>query len=316
MPLVIDTEEDQPASDLEALVEKLHQDRFDPTDHDSFIEFASALKALGNNRTFLAEMICKELGDYRSIQPSNSYSPQVFMLYGPQRRGQSFFIRACLWASENEQIMKVSGTDPFFYYKPHDHNFNFMTVGYHGPGYWSDYYEYEYKDKIGYKGEDADLKFVERTRLEAGKVMLYRAFTDIHNQLPADRFSISLNIMENTMRSSVMDQYAFDIDKGSISGVINRIGAAPLFHILAAHPDSESQGILEEISRKHPLERVRMCAYHALASAKTSAAEALELYAGIGDTDPAFLREWSRIHTADLEKLVPLPTVGLGGTTC
>lgn len=315
MPLVIDIE-NKAASGLDELVETLHDGHFDPTDHDAFVEVAPALKALGNNRTFLAEMICKELSNYRSLQEGNSYSPQVFMLYAPQRRGQAFFIRACLWASENEQIMRVSGTDPFFYFKPHDHNFNFLTVGYHGPGYWSDYYEYTYDDRIGYKGEDANLRFIERSCLNKGKVMLYRAFTDIHNQLPADRFSISINIMENTMRSSVMDQYAFDVDKGSISGVINRIGAAPLFHVLAAHPDSESQDLLSTISRNHPLERVRMCAYHALASAKTSPEEALDIYADIGDEDPAFLREWARLHTADIEQLMAQPAILSGSTTC
>lgn len=301
MPLVIDTQNTDTIS-LDELVEKLHQDHFDPTDQDSFIEFAPALKALSNNRTFLAEMMCKELGDYKSLQDDNSYSSQVFMLHGPQRRGQSFFIRACFWASENEQIMKVSGTDPFFYFKPHDHNFNFLTVGYHGPGYWSDYYEYSYEDRIGYKGEDARLRFVERSCLSTGKVMLYRAFTDIHNQLPADNFSISINIMENTLRSSIMDQYAFDVEQGTISGLINRVGAASLFHILAAHPDSESQALLETISCKHPVDRIRLCAYQALASAKSTPEEALDVYARIGNEDPAFLREWARWHTAEIEQ--------------
>ena len=42
-------------------------------------------------------------------------------------------------------MFKASGISPFFYHVPHDHNFSFLTVGYLGPGYWSEYYEYDYE---------------------------------------------------------------------------------------------------------------------------------------------------------------------------
>jgi hypothetical protein len=35
--------------------------------------------------------------------------------------------------------MRASGAAAFVYGLPHDHNFDFLTLGYFGPGYWSDY---------------------------------------------------------------------------------------------------------------------------------------------------------------------------------
>ena len=55
-------------------------------------------------------------------------------------------------------MFKASGTSPFFYHVPHDHNFSFLTVGYLGPGYWSEYYEYDYGEVVGMPGEKVDLQ--------------------------------------------------------------------------------------------------------------------------------------------------------------
>ena len=58
-------------------------------------------------------------------------------------------------ASERDSVVKASGLSPFFYHIPHDHNFSFLTVGYIGPGYWSDYYEYDHDSVLGAPGEEA-----------------------------------------------------------------------------------------------------------------------------------------------------------------
>src|SRR3546814_33924 len=82
-------------------------------------------------------------------------------------------------------MVRDSGTDPFFYGKAHDHNFSFLTVGYMGPGYWSEYYEYDYANVAGYVGEKVNLRYIEKSKLDEGKVMLYRIHRDVHLQLPA-----------------------------------------------------------------------------------------------------------------------------------
>ena len=58
-----------------------------------------------------------------------------------------------------------------------------------------------------------DLRFVEKSRLEQGKVMLYRAHRDVHLQLPADEMSVSINIVETSHSSVFRDQYRFDVEQ-------------------------------------------------------------------------------------------------------
>jgi cytochrome d ubiquinol oxidase subunit I len=59
---------------------------------------------------------------------NNQYTTQVMML---NSRSKDFIIRANFWPALNDSVVKHSGTDPFFYGVPHDHNFSFLTVGTH-----------------------------------------------------------------------------------------------------------------------------------------------------------------------------------------
>ena len=183
--------------------------RFDPADEDSFAAAGPLLKRLANNRDFLADIAVAELKDRCTRQSlENRYSSQVIMLH---RASEKYFIRANFWPSERDSVFKASGTSPFFYHVPHDHNFSFLTVGYLGPGYWSDYYEYDFEAVTGLPGEKVDLRFIERSRLDPGKVMLYRAHRDVHNQLPADDMSVSINIMHASPGLPFLNQYRFDV---------------------------------------------------------------------------------------------------------
>ena len=201
---------DEDAIELGDLIEALNDPRFDPADEESFVAVGPLLKRLANNREFLADIALAEIKDRCTRQSAESrYSSQVIMLH---RASEKYFIRANFWPSPRDSVFKASGPSPFFYHVPHDHNFSFLTVGYLGPGYWSDYYEYDHGDVVGLPGEKVDLRFIEKSRLEPGKVMLYRAHKDVHDQLPADELSISLNIMEASP-SYPLSQYRFDVEE-------------------------------------------------------------------------------------------------------
>lgn len=303
MPVQIEADEDR-AIELEDLVEFMFEEHIDPTDHESLASAAPMLRRLSNNRTFLGELVCKELEDFTSLQSSNSYSAQVFILKFEQRPKQNFFLRACFWPSMEDHAVKTSGTSPFFYHHPHDHNFNFLTVGYHGPGYGSDYYEYDYDACDGYAGEKVDLRFIERSALHQGRILLYRAFTDVHDQLPADSFSVSINIMENSVRASLMDQYSFDTAKGEITGLINRTSAVSLFNAAAALGTKEQRDLLLCIAREHPLDRVRAAALDALANAAFNKEESLRIWESVSPRDSKFLRCWRKLRTSQIESLL------------
>lgn len=181
MPQLIDPPAG-PEYDLAEVVARLDERGVDLTDEASLARCADLLAGLSRNRDFLAERVIAELkASYVDQLATSRYSAQVFLLHR-SRRG--FFLRANLWPAATDAACVASGPAAFAYGLPHDHNFHFLTVGYRGPGYISDYYEYDAEAVDGRLGEPLNLHFVERSRLEEGKMMLYRAHRDIHSQLP------------------------------------------------------------------------------------------------------------------------------------
>lgn len=304
MPIIIDAPEEE-AIGLDELCTYLHDLKIDTADHDAMIAAAPMLKQLANNRTFLADMALEELkGRTKLGAGSNRYGPQVMMLYPPNRRDQTFFVRANFWPSTQDHIFKSSGPEQFFYHHPHDHSFNFLTVGYYGPGYRSNYYVYDYEKTAGFPGEAVDLKYVETTELTEGKLMLYRACVDIHDQLPPETMSMSLNIMELTVRGGVLDQYSFDTEHGCVGTMINRMSTVSLMPMLGHLGDADSLDFLTETARSHISERVRFAALKAKASAQASVQDTMTVFEEGTRSDSALVAGWARQKLGRLEALV------------
>lgn len=277
---------------LDELVQALNDDGFDPADEESFAAAAPLLARLANNRDFLAELAVSELKDRCTRQClENRYSSQVLMLH---RASEKFFIRANFWPSERDSVFKSSDTSPFFYHVPHDHNFSFLTVGYLGPGYWSEYYEYDYEAVVGLPGEKVDLRFVEKSRLEQGKVMLYRAHRDVHDQLPADEMSVSINIMEASNRLPFLDQYRFDVKKCEIAGILTRTASEALLAIAATHGGGNARDLVERFAASHPCDRIRFAALRELAGAAGGIDQGLETLARGAASTNDFVAAMSR----------------------
>jgi hypothetical protein len=265
MPRVIHCPDEEPIA-LADLVQLLNDERFDPADEESFAAAGPLLRRLAANRSFLADIAVAELKDRCGKQErENRYSSQVIMLH---RASEKYFIRANFWPSPKDSVFKASGTSPFFYHVPHDHNFSFLTVGYLGPGYWSEYYEYDYESVVGVPGEKVDLHFVEKAKLDPGKVMLYRAHKDVHNQLPADEMSVSINIMEASPRLPYLAQYRFDPAKCEIAGVLTRSSSEALLALAANHEGGNARDLVESFARHHPCERLQFAALRELAAAE------------------------------------------------
>ena len=269
--------DDEDAIGLGDLVQALNDDGFDPADEESFAAAAPLLKRLANNREFLAELAIAELKDRCHRQSlENGYSSQVIMLH---RASDKFFIRANFWPSARDSVVKTSGLAPFFYHVPHDHNFSFLTVGYLGPGYWSEYYEYEYGKVVGLPGEKVDLKFIETSRLDQGKLMLYRAHRDIHNQLPADDLSVSVNIMQASNHLPFLSQYRFDVEKCEVAGILTRTSSEALLAIAANHDGGNARDLVESFAAHHPCDRIQFAAIRELAASAPDIDSGLETLA-------------------------------------
>jgi len=274
MPIRIALEHITDEISLDECHAQLHQSGFNPNDQESFLEVAPILKRLNNNRMFLSETLCSELELHCRNQMTNNYTPQVIMLR-PAEKGVSFFIRANIWLSLQEPLLATSGQQSFFYGVPHDHNFNFLTSGYLGKGYQSDYYEYEYHEVIGYPGEQVDLKFVERSCLSEGEVMMYRAYRDVHNQFPAEDLSVSLNIMPATPFAHLKPQYLFDRACRTVQHTTATSDSSiePVLHLAAEIGGERCAEIMDFMASKSNIEQDRFRAIKAMASARKTGEE-------------------------------------------
>ena len=301
MPKVIECNNEEKLS-FEEFIDIIEASNINTADEDEMVEFAPNLKKLSNNKHFLPEIIREELKDYENFQNSNSYTSQVIML-APPKKGNSFFVRANIWPAKEDYLTQINGEDAFFYHKPHDHNFNFLTVGYHGSGYWSDYYEFDYDNVVGYPGEKVDLKFIERSNLHEGKLMLYRAHVDVHDQLPAEEFSISLNVMENTLRPLVTDQYAFNTETNTIKRLLNRHNALLVMRAALVLNDENTIDVVDHIAKNHSMDAVRMAAIDALALSHQNIETRADTYQKAIQDSSVFIAKNSAVRLEKLQGL-------------
>ena len=216
---------------------------------------AKLLSRLYLNRSFLCELINKDLKGIILSDEGNSYTSQVFLLHKDKR----FKLRAPVW----KPVTNKPGEEIFFYNIAHDHNFSFYTLGYLGPGYITKLYSYDSEKIVGYEGEKLEIKELESVALTEGKVMLYNANKDIHTQFPCEELSISINVIDNNI---LHDQYSFDTEKSCIKSRINASFSQLIINVGVAIGNENTIDLLRDISRKANEPRVRLEAYSALST--------------------------------------------------
>ena len=241
---------------LEECVARLERTGFDPRDEGSLAHAAGALAGLAANRNFLGDLLIDRIAG-GCDQRESAYGPQALMLAGPSN---GWFLRANIWPARADPAYRASGAASFVYGLPHDHNFDFLTVGYFGPGYVSDYYEYDYESVCGEAGEPVDLRFVERSALYKGRVLHYRAHRDVHCQHPPDSLSVSLNICAAHPAQGWFDQYRFDLEKGEIAGVLNASANEVMLRIGMALGSDAARDCAQHFATEHPSAAMRRVA--------------------------------------------------------
>ncbi len=264
-----------------------------PKDADGAIDPRDAAPALGGlarNRDFLAQVMISELKTHCASQLSdNRYGPQVVMLH--QARGL-YAVRANIWPAESDAEVRANGAHAYFYGRVHDHNFDFLTVGYCGPGYVSDYYDYgEGADNgvlSGYPGETVPLRFVERSALHEGRMLLYRAGIDIHCQWPPESLSISLNVMQMSPGIAWRNQYLIDVEDRSVIRPIS-FAASECLLAVAVHFDPNGCDLAHEFVASHRCERMRWSAARAIAATLPDAAARYAWFVHLGASDSALV---------------------------
>ena len=269
------------ALDLDDVAAHIDEIGVDLTDEDSIASCADLLAGLARNPDFLADRVIAALkASYADQLDINLYSAQVFILH---RSPRGFYLRANMWPSPRDAAFTASGPAAFSYGIPHDHNFSFLTAGYFGPGYVSDYFDYDPETVDGRLGEPLNLTFVERSQLSQGRMMLYRAHRDIHSQLPPPSLSVSLNIMDEGEHVPWRDQYIVDLEHGTIAKRPTLTSGEMLLRC-AVHLTDNGRDVAEQFAKAHPVPRVRANAIAALAAVAAEPVTILER--GLADRDP------------------------------
>lgn len=265
MALPIPTEAVDPCH-LEECLAALDASGFVPDDPQSVTHAAHWLARLAANRDFLGALALGELKHACRRTGGQGYSPQVMML-GAARPG--WFMRANIWPSPEEAVLRESGEAAFVYGLAHDHNFDFLTVGYHGPGYRSDHYEVDPDNIVGIVGEHVALRRRGSSILKPGQVMHYRARRDVHCQHAPVSLSVSINLMHSAACQRWTDQYQYDLTTCTIARVLTTCTGDALARLAMALEPETARDVLDTIAAQHPVERLRWSAIQALALTET-----------------------------------------------
>lgn len=188
-------------------------------DIEKWPELWQRLYALHNTPNLVSDYLKDELGrGFELFQDGNRYSGQSLIL--ARRRG--FYLRVNFWPSVSDPLAFQSQEyfDKFYVYGDrfaHDHNFDFLTIGLHGPGYQTDLWTYDAANVKGCIGEKVQLAAHGRMRLAPGTMLLFRKALDIHTQLAPEALSVSLNFIP--LVPPITEQYLFDVHNGCIASI-------------------------------------------------------------------------------------------------
>lgn len=125
-------------------------------DQDSILGASDILAALANDRELLVNAInssLAEVDDY--VNDNMGVSSQSIILHSDP----TFKIRANVWKKPVARAGSMAhDSNLYSYHYAHNHNFELLTVGYLGSGYWTEIHECKPNDIQGYIGEKVELK--------------------------------------------------------------------------------------------------------------------------------------------------------------
>ncbi|KMS55179.1 transposase [Novosphingobium barchaimii LL02] len=261
---------DPTTASLEEVCDALTVWGFDPAEEESIAHAAHWLQRLGNDRDFLGDLL---IGMLAGRSPAGEDGIDVgetnrVVLATPGRG--NFSLSASIWPSQEENILRASGSEAFAYGLAHDHNHDFLVLGYFGPGVEFENYEYRYDPVEGWRGEPVDLLPFGRSRLAPGSLFHYRAHRDIHVLHPPQSLSVALTLSHEHAAKGWMDHYLFDVEAGRIARVLGHGPSEAFLRIAVALGGEEAKDLAARFGRHHPSDRMRLCAWRALAASAGS----------------------------------------------
>jgi hypothetical protein len=123
----------------------------------------------------------------------------------------------------------------------------------------------------------------------------------VHDQLPADDMSISINIMHASPCLPFLSQYRFDVKEKKIAGILSRTSAEALLALATHHGGGNGRDLVESFAAYHPCDRIQFAALRELAAAEPDVDAQLEILGRGRHSADAFVAAMSAFESARLE---------------
>ncbi|WP_395330405.1 transposase [Novosphingobium sp. BL-8H] len=262
------TRRDPTGASLAECTEALASWGFDPRDEVSLSHAANWLQRLGNDRNFLGDVLVDLLAGLAPV-PADAEGlaaggPQTVMLVPPGRG--DFSIRARIWASPREAVYRASGPAACGYGEAHDFAGDVLSLGYFGPGYLGEDYEYDPEAVIGHVGERVDLRLVGRGPLEEGRLIHYRARRDVLLCQPPEALSVSVDLVHTDPAQGWESHHTFDVARGEITELLGHGPSESFLRVAVALGGEAAKDLATRFGERHPSDRMRLVAWQALAA--------------------------------------------------
>jgi len=190
--------------------------------------------------------------------------PQTVMLVPPGRG--DFSIRARIWPSPREAVYRASGPIACGYGEAHDFAGDVLSLGYFGPGYLGEDYEYDPAALIGHVGERVDLRLVGRGPLDEGRMVHHRARRDVLLRQPPEALSVSVDLVHTDPTQGWESRHAFDVARGEITDLLGHGPSESFLRVAVALGGEEAKDLATRFGQTHPSDRMRLVAWQALAA--------------------------------------------------
>ncbi len=195
------------------------------------------LDEINREEDFTEFLLTRALLAYsRGAKPKMPTSQQIILGHN-----DNLFLRMNLWPSFNgRQARLVDELAVYSYEEPHDHNFDFLTIGAFGPGYSTDIYSYSSNRDEMLENAAVALEYVESFHLSRGKKYWFQSGRHVHIQRLPESFSSSINIIIKNEAETAKPQFYFDLSESTAKRLTdNTVGKQKNFLALCAHLKSE-----------------------------------------------------------------------------
>lgn len=264
MAQVIETR-DPTAASLEDVCEALSVWGFEPQEEQSLSHAANCLTRLGNNATFLGDLLVDRLVGCdvaEGVAPDTG--PANHIVLAAPLKG-NFALLAVLWPSREEAQLRASDPRAYGYGLACDTHCDVLALGHLGPGPELEDFAYDRGAVMGWRGEPVALEALGRARLEPGRLVHYRAGRDVVRPHPPEALSVSLILAHRHPSHAWGDHYEFDVEAGRIGRVLGGGPSEAFLRIAVALGGEEARDLAQRFGCHHPSERMRIAAWRALA---------------------------------------------------